>query len=325
MNISQLKSFVEVVRSDFNITNAAEKLYTSQPTVSKQLKILEDELNVSLFNRKNNNLLSLSPIGEKVHHVACDILAQFDKIKSIVSHEDSTIKQNLHIATTHTQIRYKLPQVIERFNTRYPNISLHFHQGAPAQIAEMVNNGDVDFAIATESMHLYDDLLVMPCYQWSRSIIVPHDHPLAQCEQLKIEDLAGYPLITYVFGFTGHSKLDQVFYQHKLTPNVVLTAVDTEIIKYYVKRGAGVGIISTVAFDPEEDSEALRCIDISHLVKPSYTHVCINRHMHLKDYMYDFISHYAPHLDLNYIHQPNQWVPTEQSERDQLYRELPEL
>ena len=325
MNISQLKSFVEVVRSDFNITNAAEKLYTSQPTVSKQLKILEDELNVSLFNRKNNNLLSLSPIGEKVHDVACDILAQFDKIKSLVSHEDTTVKQNLHIATTHTQIRYKLPEVIARFNARYPNISLHFHQGAPAQLAEMVNNGDVDFAIATESMHLYDDLVAMPCYQWSRSVIVPHDHPLAQFDQLTIEELAKYPLITYVFGFTGRSKLDQVFYQNNLIPNVALTAVDTEIIKFYVKRGVGVGIISTVAFDPQEDSEKLRCIDISNLVKPSYTHVCISRHMHLKDYMYDFISYYAPHHDLNYIHQPSQWSPADQKLRNQLYSSLPEL
>lgn len=325
MNISQLKSFVEVVKSDFNITNAAEKLYTSQPTVSKQLKILEDELNVSLFNRKNNNLLSLSPIGEKVHHVACDILAQLDKIKSLVAQEDTNTKQSLHIATTHTQIRYKLPKVIERFKARYPNISLHFHQGAPAQLAEMVNNGDVDFAIATESLHLYDDLLTMPCYQWSRSVIVPHDHPLAQDEQLTIKELANYPLITYVFGFTGSSKLDQVFYQNNLIPNVVLTAVDTEIIKFYVKRGVGVGIISSVAFDAEEDSETLRCINISNLVKPSYTHICISRHTHLKDYMYDFISCYAPHLDLNYIHQPAKWLPYDQEARDLLYSSLPEL
>jgi LysR family cys regulon transcriptional activator len=325
MNINQLKSFVEVVRSDFNITNAAEKLYTSQPTVSKQLKILEDELNVSLFNRKNNNLLSLSPIGEEVHRVACDILAQFDKIKSLVSHEDTTTKQNLRIATTHTQIRYKLPKVIERFNARYPNISLHFHQGAPAQLAEMVKNGDVDFAIATESLHLYDDLLTLPCYQWSRSAIVPYDHPLAQNEQLTIQELAHYPLITYVFGFTGRSKLDQVFYQNHLTPNVVLTAVDTEIIKFYVKRRAGVGVISSVAFDPAEDSESLRCINIGNLVKPSYTHICISRHTHLKDYMYDFISCYAPHLDLNYIHQPEQWLPVDPKARDRLYRALPEL
>lgn len=215
--------------------------------------------------------------------------------------------------------------MIERFNARYPNISLHFHQGAPAQLAEMVKNGDVDFAIATESLHLYDDLLTLPCYQWSRSAIVPHDHPLAQNEQLTIQELAHYPLITYVFGFTGRSKLDQVFYQNHLTPNVVLTAVDTEIIKFYVKRGAGVGVISTVAFDPAEDSDSLRCINIGNLVKPSYTHICISRHTHLKDYMYDFISCYAPHLDLNYIHQPEQWLPVDPKARDRLYRALPEL
>lgn len=138
MNINQLKSFVEVVRNDFNITNAAEKLYTSQPTISKQLKILEDELSVSLFVRKNNNLLALSPMGKEVHKIASDILGQVDKIKSIVAEEDRNKKVDLHIATTHTQIRYSLPNVIDHFRRYYPNISLHFHQGAPAQLAEMV-------------------------------------------------------------------------------------------------------------------------------------------------------------------------------------------
>ena len=232
MNINQLKSFVEVVRNDFNITNAAEKLYTSQPTISKQLKILEDELSVSLFVRKNNNLLALSPMGKEVHKIASDILGQVDKIKSIVAEEDRNKKVDLHIATTHTQIRYSLPNVIDHFRRYYPNISLHFHQGAPAQLAEMVKNGDVDFAIATESMHLYEDLITLPCYRWTRSLLVPYDHPLASLpddQQVTIEQLGQYPLITYVFGFTRGSKLDKVFYKNHLKPQVALTATDTEI------------------------------------------------------------------------------------------------
>ncbi len=300
MNINQLKSFVEVVKNDFNITNTAEKLYTSQPTISKQLKILEDELNLSLFNRKNNNLISLSEKGEQVHKVASEIIAQLEKIKSIVTEDDVGQKINLNIATTHTQIRYKLPEVIDKFKALYPNVSLHFHQGAPAQMAEMVKNGDVDFAIATESMHLYEDLIILPCYRWTRSVVVPHEHPLTQLEHITIEDLAAYPLITYVFGFNGRSKLDKVFYQHNLTPNIALTATDTEIIKYYVKRGIGIGVIATVAFD-ESDQDTLTCINIDHLVQPSYTHICLNKHTHLKDYMYEFISLYAPHIDKNTI------------------------
>lgn len=325
MNINQLKSFVEVVRSDFNITSAAEKLYTSQPTISKQLKILEEELNVSLFVRKNNNLLALSSIGQDVHKVACDIIGQFDRIKSLVTQEDKSQKQNLHIATTHTQIRYMLPQVIEKFTARYPNVALHFHQGAPAQLAEMVKSGDVDFAIATESLHLYDDLYTLPCYRWNRSLIVPHDHPLADVTDVTIEQIAEYPLISYVFGFTGGSKLEKVFHNNHLEPNIVLTAVDTEIIKYYAKRGMGMGVIATVAFDPIEDEPFLRCIDISHIVEPSFTHICVNRHTHLKDYMYDFISLYAPHIDRNHIHMPEQWLPLKKDKIHNLYQSLPHL
>nr|WP_314267243.1 LysR substrate-binding domain-containing protein [uncultured Moellerella sp.] len=322
MNINQLKSFVEVVKNDFNITNAAEKLYTSQPTISKQLKILEEELSVSLFTRKNNNLIALSAKGEQVHKVASDILAQLDKIKSIVTEDDSGQKIDLHIATTHTQIRYTLPIVIDKFKAMYPNVSLHFHQGAPAQIAEMVKNGDVDFAIATESMHLYEDLITLPCYRWTRSVIVPHSHPLAAIEHISIEDLAMYPIITYVFGFNGRSKLDKVFYQHDLSPNIALTATDTEIIKFYVKRGIGVGVIATVAFD-RSDEESLRCINIDHLVQSSYTHICLNKHTHLKDYMYDFISLYAPHIDKNTIQLSEQLQPI--NHPAELYQSLPLL
>lgn len=325
MNINQLKSFVEVVKSDFNITNAAEKLYTSQPTISKQLKILEDELNVSLFVRKNNNLLALSPMGKEVHKVACDILGQIDKIKSIVVEKDRNKQVDMHIATTHTQIRYSLPNVIAYFRQHYPNISLHFHQGAPAQLAEMVKNGDVDFAIATESMHLYEDLVTLPCYRWTRSVLVPYEHPLAllpEDEKVTIEQLAQYPLITYVFGFTRGSRLDKVFYKNNLKPKVALTATDTEIIKFYVKQGLGIGVIATVAYD-KEDHDKLKCINIDHLVQSSYTHICLSKYTHIKDYMYEFISLYAPHIDRNIIQVPDKWETQWHSK--EVYENLPDL
>lgn len=326
MNINQLRSFVEVVRNNFNITNAAEKLYTSQPTISKQLKILEDELSASLFVRKNNNLIGLSPQGKEVHKIAQDILGQIDKIKSLVAEEDKNKKVDLHIATTHTQIRYLLPKVIDQFRRYYPNIALHFHQGAPAQLAEMVKNGDVDFAIATESMHLYEDLVTLPCYRWTRSLLVPNAHPLVELNNhqlITIEQLAQYPLITYVFGFTHGSKLDKIFYKHHLKPNVALTATDTEIIKYYVKRGLGIGVIAQVAYDEKEDGQDLTCINIDHLVQPSFTHIGLSKHTHMKDYMSMFISLYAPHIDRNIIQMPDQWEIQWHSK--EVYQGLPDL
>ncbi|MDX7990716.1 LysR substrate-binding domain-containing protein [Xenorhabdus littoralis] len=300
MNINQLRSLVEIVKNNFNITSAAEKLYTSQSTISKQIKFLEEELNVSLFIRKNNSLLELSPIGKQVHQIASNVIAQVEKIKNMVAEEDQGQEVNLHIATTHTHIRYKLPQVVDKFRGIYPNVSIHFHQGAPAQLADMVRHGDVDFAIATESMHFYSDLLTLPCYRWTRSVIVPKNHPLVDAECITLEELASYPLITYVFGFSQHSMLDMVFYQSEVIPKVVLTATDTDIIKHYVRLGLGVGMIATAALD-DRDRADLHIINVDHLIPPSFTYVCLNKRSHMKNYMYDFILLYAPHLDKNTI------------------------
>ncbi|MDX7986062.1 LysR family transcriptional regulator [Xenorhabdus sp. 12] len=306
MNFNQLKSFVEIVKNNFNITNTAEKLYTSQPTISKQIKFLEEELNVSLFIRKNNSLLALSPIGKQVHQIASNVIAQVEKIKNVVAEEEQEQVINLHVATTHTHIRYKLPRVVDQFREIYPHASIHFHQGTPAQLADMVRHGDVDFAIATESMHFYSDLLTLPCYRWTRSVVVPKNHPLTDLESITIEELASYPLITYVFAFMDDSTLHTVFYQSGVIPKVVLTATDTEIIKHYVRQGLGVGVIATAALD-EEDMEKLDIINVDHLFPASFTYVCMNKREYLKNYMYDFILLYAPHLDKNTIQLCERW------------------
>ena len=201
----------------------------------------------------------------------------------------------LRIATTHTMARYKLPAVITEFSRRYPEVSIQLHQGAPAQLAQMAQNGDVEMAIATESMHLFDELATIPCYRWGRGVVVPHGHPLLDCQPLSMADLARYPLITYVFGFTGRSKMDKAFGRHGLSPRIVLTATDSDIIKHYVRLGMGVGVIATSAFD-EGDRESLVCLNIDHLIASSVAHVCLRRHAHLRDYMYDFIHLYAPHV-----------------------------
>ncbi|MGL5482651.1 MAG: LysR substrate-binding domain-containing protein, partial [Aeromonas veronii] len=182
------------------------------------------------------------------------------------------------------------------------------HQGAPAQLAQMVQSGDVDMAIATESMYLFDELAAVPCYRWGRSVVVPHGHPLIDCQPLSMADLARYPLITYVFGFTGRSKMDKAFSRHGLSPKTVLTATDTDVIKHYVRLGMGVGVIASVAFD-EGDREDLVSLNIDHLIASSATHICLRKHAHLRDYMYDFIHLYAPHISretvqLHLINQP---------------------
>lgn len=295
MNIARLKNFTEIVKNNFNISATAEKLYTSQPTLSKQMKMLEDELGLALFTRKGKNLVGLTPMGEQVMELAKGVVAQVEQIGQLSLGDQLATSGVLRIATTHTMARYKLPSVITAFSRRYPEVSIQLHQGAPAQLAQMVQNGDVEMAIATESMHLFDELATVPCYRWGRGVVVPHGHPLLDCQPLAMADLARYPLITYVFGFTGRSKMDKAFGRHGLSPRIVLTATDSDIIKHYVRLGMGVGVIATSAFD-EGDRESLVCLNIDHLIASSVAHVCLRRHAHLRDYMYDFIHLYAPHV-----------------------------
>lgn len=302
MNIARLKNFTEVVRNGFNISATAERLYTSQPTLSKQIKMLEDELGLALFTRRGKNLVGLTPAGERVMELAKGVVAQVEQISQLSLGEQLATSGVLRIATTHTQARYTLPSVITAFHHRYPEVAIHIHQGAPAQLAQMVQSGDVEMAIATESMFLFDELAAIPCHRWGRSVVVPHGHPLLECQPLSMADLARYPLITYVFGFTGRSKMDKAFGRHGLSPKTVLTATDTDVIKHYVRLGMGVGVIASVAFD-EGDRESLVCLNIDHLIASSATHVCLRRHQHLRDYMYDFIHLYAPHISRETVQQ----------------------
>lgn len=227
--------------------------------------------------------------------LAKGVVAQVEQIGQLSLGDQLATSGVLRIATTHTMARYKLPSVITAFSRRYPEVSIQLHQGAPAQLAQMVENGDVEMAIATESMHLFEELATVPCYRWGRGVVVPHGHPLLDCQPLAMADLARYPLITYVFGFTGSSKMDKAFGRHGLSPRIVLTATDSDIIKHYVRLGMGVGVIATSAFD-EGDRESLVCLNIDHLIASSVAHVCLRRHAHLRDYMYDFIHLYAPHV-----------------------------
>lgn len=295
MKLNQLRYICEVARRDLNVSAAAEALYTSQPGVSKQIRMLESELGVQIFERSGKHLTQVTPAGQEILVAAERILGDVRNIRGIAQDHVDESRGSLAIATTHTQARHALPPVVQTFRKRYPNVSLHMHQGTPTQIADQAARGTVDFAIATEGMELFEDLVMMPCYRWNRSVVVPKGHPLLDKQPLTLEALAAYPLVTYVFGFTGRSKLDKAYRERGLTPNVVFTATDSEVIKTYVALGLGVGIIASMAFDPDRDTE-IAAIDASHLFDPSITNIGFRRGAYLRGYMRDFIHMFAPHL-----------------------------
>jgi LysR family cys regulon transcriptional activator len=284
-----------VAHHDLNVSATAQVLYTSQPGISKQIRLLEDELGVEIFARSGKHLTRVTPAGESILEIAGEILRKVESIKQVAQEFSDDRKGSLSIATTHTQARYALPPVIEGFIDNYPEVSLHMHQGTPMQISELAADGTVDFAIATEAMELFNDLIMMPCYRWNRSILVPKDHPLARLSQPTLEDVAQYPLVTYVFGFTGRSKLDDAFTDKGLNPKVVFTAADADVIKTYVRLGIGVGIVASMAVDQEKDSD-LVAISAEHLFDTSVTKIGFRKGTFLRGYMYSFIKQFAPHL-----------------------------
>lgn len=295
MKLQQLRYIWEVAHHDLNVSATAQSLYTSQPGISKQIRLLEDELGVEIFARSGKHLTRVTPAGEAILHTAGEILRKVESIRQVAQEFSNERKGTLSIATTHTQARYALPPVISSFIDKYPDVSLHMHQGTPMQISELAADGTVDFAIATEALDLFSDLIMMPCYHWNRSIIVPKDHPLAQVAELTLEDVARYPIVTYVFGFTGRSRLDEAFLSRGLAPKVVFTAADADVIKTYVRLNLGIGIIASMAYNPETDSD-LVALSAAHLFSPSTTKIGFRRGTFLRGFMYDFMQLFAPHL-----------------------------
>ncbi|WP_448211155.1 HTH-type transcriptional regulator CysB [Colwellia sp. MEBiC06753] len=300
MKLQQLRYIVEVLNNNLNVSATAESLYTSQPGISKQVRMLEDELGIQIFGRSGKHLTHVTSAGHEVINIATQILSKVEAIKAVAREHTQPDEGKLRIATTHTQARYALPDVIQGFIKKYPKVSLHMYQGTPSQISEASAKGEADFAIATESLHLYNDLIMLPCYHWNRSIIVRKDHPLANKKGLTIADIAKYSLVTYVFGFTGRSELDKAFNAAGCEPKVVFTATDADVIKTYVRLGVGIGVIATMAMDPQADSD-LVVLDASHLFKASTTKIGFRRGTFLRGYMFDFIERFAPHLNRDLV------------------------
>lgn len=286
----------EVARRGLNLSGAAEALHTSQPGISKQIRLLEEEIGVKVFVRHGKRFIGVTEPGKTILAIAGRVLKDVENLRQVGLEYASEDSGALIIATTHTQARYALPPVIQRFTQRYPKVRLSLREGSPQQIAQLVLSGEADIAIATEAPDLYQDLVMLPCYQWNRCVITPLNHPLLRLPKLTIDAIARYPIITYDFALSADSPIKRAFEARGIQPSVVLTAIDADVIKAYVELGLGVGILAKMAFDPARDL-GLRLIDASHLFEPSTTRIGIRRNAYMRGYAFDFIELFAPHLN----------------------------
>ncbi len=293
MKLQQLKYLVAIVDNGMNITAAADAVFTSQPGVSKQIKMLEEELSLQLFVRKGKSLTSLTDAGKQVVKRSRRILNEADNIKQMSSELAGSLKGELTIATTETQARYVLPDMLEQFQKKYTGIALRLHQGTSEQISSQVMQQDADFAIASGNSDLFEDLVTFPMYTWERIILVKPDHPLAKLENVSLKDIARYPIISYTYSFDQESSLAQVFKDAGVEPNVVFTAQDPDVIKTYVRKGMGIGILACMAFDEKRDSD-LVAVCAASLFPSCTTWVGFRKDRFLTDYMQDFLELIVP-------------------------------
>ena len=295
MKLQQLRYIVEIQRQGLNVSEAAEALFTSQPGISKQVRLLEDELGVTIFERSGKRFSGLTEPGEAVLVIAERILREADNLKRASSDFASGTTGRLVLAATHTQARYALPMVVRDFVARHPTVKLEMHQGSPTQIAEWVVAGEADIGIATEALDQYPQLITLPVRQWSHCVIAPEGHPITRSVPLALDELARWPLITYDTAFTGRSRINRAFERIGAAPNIVLTALDSDVIKTYVSLGLGLGIISALAFDAQRDS-GLVAVDAAHLFESNTTRLALRRGTYLRRHDYDLIALFAPHL-----------------------------
>ena len=295
MKLQQLRYLVEVARCGLNVSEASEVLFTSQPGVSKQIKLLEDELGLIVFERSGKRLTAITEPGKRVLAIAERILQETDNIKRVGQEYAGGDSGSLVIATTHTQARYALPAVVKKFVDRHPKVRLSMHQGSPTQIAEWTIKGEADIAIATEALDQYPQLVMLPCYQWGHCVVAPSGHPILAERSLTLAQLARWPLITYDPAFAGRSRISKAFEQAQLEPNIVLAAIDADVIKTYVSLGLGLGIIARMAYDAERDT-GLQAIEVGHLFGSNTTRIGLRRGTYIRQYEYDFIELFAAQL-----------------------------
>ncbi|MDR2507940.1 MAG: CysB family HTH-type transcriptional regulator [Candidatus Accumulibacter sp.] len=295
MNFQQLRIVRETVRQDFNLTTVANTLFTSQPGVSKHIKDLEDELGIEIFVRRGKRLLGLTEPGKELLTVVERILLDAQNARSISDHFSNRESGRLIIATTHTQARYVLPENIKEFRAEYPDVHLVLHQASPREIAELLTAGEADIGIATEWPDEAPEFVAFPYYSWRHALVVPKNHPLTKRSRVSLADIADYPLITYHEGFTGRTNIDNTFTEARIVPDIVLSAIDADVIKTYVEIGLGIGIIASMAYDPKRDS-TLALIEIPDLFRLNTTRLALRRGVYLRSYVYAFIHKLVPEL-----------------------------
>lgn len=295
MNFQQLRSVREAVRCGYNLTEVAKALHTSQPGVSRQIRELEEELGVDLFIRVGKRLTDLTEVGRLIVPIVENMLNDADNLRRAGEEFTRQASGRLSIAATHSQARYAMPGAVRDFRQRYPEVTLNIHQGSPEQVAEMLISGEADIGIATEALTKFSNLVSLPCYRWTHSVIVPPGHALLDGQSLTLERLATFPIITYNAGYTGRMHIDEAFEKAGIDFNLVLTAMDADVVKTYVELGLGVGIVASIAFEEERDRE-LRAIDAGHLFSVNLTKLAVRRGSFLRSYVYDFIETFASPL-----------------------------
>jgi LysR family cys regulon transcriptional activator len=300
MKLHQMKYLVAIVENNFNITAAAENIYTSQPGISKQLRLLEDELDLKIFERNGKQLIGLTVLGEEVLKHARRALQEVENIKRISQDKNNVETGLFNLATTQTQAKYVLPEVFKRFHLRYPKLQLDIQHGSADQIRELLEKKEIDFAIASDNSRLSADIIKVPCFNWDRVFIFPMDHPLGELTNITLEDIAQYPLVTYQEPKEGESSLVKAIKKKGLTPNIVFTARDADVIKTYVNNGLGVGIIASMAFNPKVDT-GLIGFSTKNILPRCTTWLAFNKNLLLRRYMYSFIEMFAPHITLEWL------------------------
>jgi len=295
MKLRQLQYICEVARRGLNVSTVAQLLHTAQPGISTQIRLLEQELKVKIFERNGKRFVAVTQPGKVILERADAVLREIEYIKQIGNEFAKEDQGLFSLATTHTQAQYALPNAIKAFKAQYPDVRLRIHQGNPEQISEMVMTGVADLAIASETAHMHKSLVTLACNKWDFCVVTPADHPLLKDQELTLERLVEFPLITYDYSFSGRSLISKAFTDKNLMTNMALTAMDSDVIKTYVELGLGVGIVAKMAFDPKRDS-GLRSLDASHLFDSNTTHIGLHRGKYLRGYMYAFIELFAPHL-----------------------------
>ncbi|HEX7649077.1 MAG TPA: CysB family HTH-type transcriptional regulator [Noviherbaspirillum sp.] len=295
MNFQQLRSIREAARRGFNLTEVANVLYTSQPGVSRQIRELEEELGVEIFERNGKRLTGLTEPGKGILKIIERLLLEAENLRQASNDYSGERKGTLTIATTHTQARYALPRVVQQFRNAFPDVRIALQQSTPEHIAEWVLSGKADIGIATEGLSRFDDLVSFACYHWNHMIVVPDGHPLASLPSISLQDLGAYPLITYDVGFTGRGHIDEAFAKAGIEPDIVLTAMDSDVIQQYVSLGLGVGLVASMAVEHNR-AAGLQVIEASHLFAPNVTRLAVRRGAYLRSYTYEFIRQFAPDL-----------------------------